>query len=223
MAFPELIIFDCDGVLVDSELISNRTLAGHLTEHGFPITTDACCQRFIGYSLPVLVEEVRAGGVALPDDFLPTLRIKDKAAFAADLQAIPGVAETLALLPQAKCVASSGSPEKIRNNLATTRLLGFFDPHLFSGDDVPQSKPAPDLFLHAARQFNVHPAACLVIEDSKLGIRAAKAAGMTCFGFAGGGHCTGDYADNLARLQPDLIFTHMSELPALVAKQASIR
>ncbi|NQW01046.1 MAG: HAD family hydrolase [Rhodospirillales bacterium] len=221
MAFPELIIFDCDGVLVDSELISNRILAGHLSAHGFAISPADCQRRFIGYSMPTLVDDVRAEGCVLPDDFIATLRQKDTAAFAAELQAIAGIGEALTRLPQKKCVASSGPPAKIRANLEHTGLLGFFDPHLYSGSQVARSKPAPDLFFHAAKQFNVAPSACLVIEDSKLGIKAAKAAGMTCFGFTGGGHCTGSYADDLARLAPDLIFDHMRQLPDLVANLAA--
>lgn len=218
MAFPELIIFDCDGVLVDSETISNRILAEHLTDHGYAISFEDCCVRFIGYYLPHLVDEIRAEGVELPDDFLTTLRAKDGPAFAADLQEIAGVGETLSQLPHKKCVASSGPPDKISKNLSKTGLIHFFDPHLFSGYTVAKPKPAPDLFLHAADQLGVKPSSCLVIEDSKLGVQAANAAGMRCFGFTGGGHCFGNYASNLALCGPELIFNQMSELPDLIAK-----
>lgn len=217
MAFPELIIFDCDGVLVDSEIISNRILAQHLTDHGYPISPEESCRRFIGYYMPTLVDEVRSEGVDLPDDFISTLRAKDGPAFAADLQAIDGVADALSQIPHPKCVASSGPPNKISRNLSKTGLIDFFEPHLFSGDHVDKPKPAPDLFLYAAEKFGIPPASCLVIEDSKLGIQAAKAAGMMCFGFTGGGHCFGDYAANLAHLNPELLFSHMSELSELIA------
>ena len=223
MVFPELIIFDCDGVLVDSELIANQILAQHLSEHGYPISLEDCCVRFIGSYLPNLVSEIRSEGHDLPDDFITSLRVKDAPAFAADLQAVSGIVETLGRLPHLKCVASSGPPDKISKNLSKTGLIDFFKPHLFSGYTVENPKPAPDLFLHAADILGVAPSSCLVIEDSKLGIQAAKAAGMTCFGFTGGGHCLGDYAANLALEEPDLMFNQMNQLPELIANLAATR
>lgn len=218
MAFPELIIFDCDGVLVDSEMISNHILASHLTRHGFPITAEACRARFIGYFMPKLIAEVQAEGVDLPDDFVPSLRARDVEAFARDLKPVPGVREVLPLMPQARCVASSGPPEKIEANLATTGLIDFFDGHLYSGTMVAEPKPAPDLFLYAADQFGIAPSNCLVIEDSVMGIEAAKAAGMTCFAFAGGSHCDDAYRQKLEQQDVSLVFDRMKDLPDLVAK-----
>ena len=217
MAFPELIIFDCDGVLVDSEMIANRLLAKHLTRHGFPITPEQSRTRFIGYSMAKIISEVRDEGVNLPDDFEPFLKSDDQAAFATELKAIPGVNEVLARLPYNKCVASSGSPEKIRKNLTLTGLAEHFGPHLFSAHSVKNSKPAPDLFLYAAAQFNVEPEKCLVIEDTTLGIEAGQAAGMSVLGFAGGSHCDPAYVTRLEKAGPKKVFYQMSELPGLLA------
>ncbi len=220
MAYPELIIFDCDGVLVDSEMISNQTLADHLTDHGYPISSKRCRERFIGGYLPKMVEQIRAEGVTLPDDFIPNLRKRDTEAFKNDLQPVPGIHIALKGLLHKKCVASSGPPEKIRNNLTTTSLLDHFAPHLYSGYDVERPKPAPDLFLHAAQKLDIQPADCLVIEDSKFGIMAARAAGMTVFGYVGASHCDDLYIEHLARQEPDLIFSDMETLPDLIANWA---
>ena len=217
MALPELIIFDCDGVLVDSEMIANRLLAKHLTQHGFPVTAEQSRSRFIGYSMAKIIAEVRAEGVKLPDDFEPFLKRDDQATFEAELKAIPGVADVLAQLPHKKCVASSGAPEKIRKNLTLTGLVTHFEPHLFSAHNVKNSKPAPDLFLYAAAQFKVDPKACLVIEDTTLGIKAAQAAGMPVLGFAGGSHCDTAYTEGLINTGVKHVFQHMHELPALIA------
>lgn len=223
MTFPELIIFDCDGVLVDSEIISNRVLAEHLSNHGYPISARDCRERFIGGSLPKIVEEIGTEGIRLPADFISSLRLRDVMAFKAELQPIPGIKQALAKLPHKKCVASSGPPEKIQSNLEVTGLIEDFTPHLYSGYNVANSKPAPDLFLHVAAEFAVSPSQCLVIEDSKFGVMAAKAAKMTVFGYVGGSHCDDQYTDQLSRQEPDHIFSEMESLPDLVAKWATIR
>jgi HAD superfamily hydrolase (TIGR01509 family) len=221
MAFPKLIIFDCDGVLVDSEMIANRLLAEHLTKYRFPITSKGCLNKFIGYSIENIIAKVRSEGVHLPDDFELFLKHSDQAAFAAELKAISGVKSTLSKLTQKKCVASSGAPKKIRQNLTLTGLIDFFDPnHLFSAEMVEKSKPAPDLFLHAAKYFNVPPKKCLVIEDTTLGIQAGLAAGMLVFGFAGGSHCDDAYVDRLKETGINTVFNRMNELPDLIANIA---
>ncbi len=221
MAFPELIIFDCDGVLVDSEMIANRLLAKHLTKHGFKITTKGSRNRFIGYSMAKIIAEVREEGVNLPDDFELFLKQSDQTTFAAELKAIPGAFDTLSQLTQNKCVASSGAPDKICKNLTLTNLINFFQPeHLFSAHMVKNSKPAPDLFLHAANHFDIKPKNCLVIEDTTLGIQAGLAANMTVFGFAGGSHCDLAYVQRLNETGVKTIFHHMNELPALIANSA---
>ena len=222
MAFPELIIFDCDGVLVDSEMIANRLLAEHLTKHGFEITAEGSRNRFIGYSMAKIIAEVQDEGVSLPDDFEPFLKQSDQKTFAAELKAIPGAFDTLSQLTQNKCVASSGAPDKTYKNLTLTNLINFFQPeHLFSAQMVKNSKPAPDLFLHAANHFDIKPKNCLVIEDTTLGIQAGLAANMTVFGFAGGSHCDAAYIQRLNETGVKIIFHHMNELPALIANSAT--
>jgi len=218
MAFPELIIFDCDGVLVDSELIANKLLAEHLTKHGFPITDEESRNRFIGYSMDKIIKEVRAEGVNLPDEFESFLKQADHAAFTSELKAVSGVADTLSQLPHLKCVASSGAPVKIEKNLALTGLIDYFEPnHLFSAHMVKNSKPAPDLFLHSANYFSVDPKNCLVIEDTALGIQAGLAAGMSVFGFVGGSHCDDAYVALIEKTGIRTIFNRMRQLPTLIA------
>ena len=219
MAFPELIIFDCDGVLVDSELIASKLLAEHLTTHGFPITDKESRSRFIGYSIAKIIGEVRAEGVNLPDEFETFLKQADRTVFTVELKAISGVANTLSQLPHPKCVASSGAPAKIKSNLALTGLINYFQPnHLFSSKMIKNSKPAPDLFLHAADYFSVDPKNCLVIEDTPIGVQAGLAAGMSVFGFVGGSHCDDAYVALLEKTGIKTIFNKMIQLPALIAK-----
>lgn len=212
-----LLIFDCDGVLVDSELISNRVLAAHLTRHGYPVTSAECTEQFLGKTIPGVIDQVRDTGVDLPDDFEATLREKDVKAFADELKPVQGIQATLERLHGIpKCVASSGSPEKIRANLQTTGLLGYFDPYLFSGRDVAHSKPAPDLFFMAAERMNMRPDDCIVIEDTSLGVEGAKRAGMRVFGFIGASHRVPSDAGMLRQAGADLIFDDMTALPNLL-------
>jgi HAD superfamily hydrolase (TIGR01509 family) len=214
---PELIIFDCDGVLVDSEIIANRVLAALLSRHGYPVTAAECRAKFLGRTIPGVIKMVADEDVALPDDFEATLRENDIEAFARDLKPTPGMQgtlERLAHLP--KCVASSGSPDKIRRNLETTGLLRYLDPHLFSAHDVQHPKPAPDLFLMAAERMGANVGNCTVIEDTPLGIEGAKRAGMRAFGYIGGAHRVAADTKLLRDAGADLVFADMGELPGLL-------
>ena len=197
---PMLVIFDCDGVLVDSEPIASRVLAEALSEIGFPLTAQQAIDRYTGISVGAVLARVEAEwGRRLPADFAALLGERDRAAFAAELQPVSGVVEMLAGLDLPRCVASSGSIEKIRSNLRITGLLPYLEPHLFSATMVARGKPAPDLFLHAAAMMAVPPARCVVVEDSLAGVRAARAAGMRVFGFHGGGHARPDAAAEIGR------------------------
>lgn len=212
-----LIIFDCDGVLVDSEVVANRVLAALLSRHGYPVTAKECLTRFVGRTIPGVVKMVREDGVELPDDFETELAARDREAFAKELTAVAGVERALEdLRNMPKCVASSGSPEKIRGNLTITGLLRFFDPHLFSARDVAKPKPAPDLFHLAAARMNAAPGTCTVIEDTALGVEGAKRAGMRVFGFIGGGHRVPADGEVLRNAGADLIFDDMTRLPHLL-------
>ena len=218
MTAPALVIFDCDGVLVDSELIASRELATFLTDLGRPTTAEECRETFTGLSIQSVGDKVRdEWGVDLPDDFVQQLRARDAIAFERDLTAIPNIEAALDAVDNAgmtKCVASSGTPEKIRHSLNITGLIERFDGHLFSASQVKRGKPAPDLFLHAADVMGANPQHCVVIEDSPAGIEGAKAAGMRVLGFAGGGHCGPSYADKLH--EAETIFADMRRLPALL-------
>lgn len=213
-----LVIFDCDGVLVDSEPVACRVMARELTRIGYPITPEDCLARFTGISIASVMAKIEADrGRPLPAGFEERLREQDFAAFAAELRPVAGVEAMLDRLALPRCVASSGTPEKIRFTLTVTGLIGRFAPHLFSARMVARGKPAPDLFLYAADRMATPPAACLVVEDSVAGITAARAAGMRVFGFAGAGHAGPGYAEMLAAAGADAVFTAMAELPLRLA------
>lgn len=209
-----LIIFDCDGVLVDSELIASRELAAYLSDLGRPTHAEECREVFTGLSLQaVSALLVEKWGVALPNDFVAQLRTRDRAAFERDLKPVPGIFHALTALEQKDipyCVASSGTPEKIRHSLTLAGLLERFDDHLFSASQVVHGKPAPDLFLLAAHTMGMAPAACIVVEDSAAGVQGAKAAGMRVLGFTGASHCGPGYAAKLN--QADAVFSDLDAL-----------
>ena len=214
-----LVIFDCDGVLVDSEPIASRILAGVLSGLGYAVTAEECVARFTGISVAALVERVEQDwGRPLPADFAESLAAEDAAAFESELEAIPGVERALGRIALPRCVGSSSSPARIRNSLRVTGLLGYFEPHIFSAHMVARGKPAPDLFLFAAESMGVPAADCTVIEDSAAGIEAALAAGMTVLAFAGAGHAGPGYADMLRRAGAHAVFDDMAELPALLGQ-----
>ena len=194
-----LVIFDCDGVLVDSELIACRVVAETLTDAGYPIAAGDILD-FVGKSSRDLQARLAARfGRKLPADFDAALAPRLRAAFAAELVAMPGVDALLAgLASTPRCVASSSSLERIRHSLDGTGLIRHFGDHLFSAAMVARGKPAPDLFLHAAAAMGTPAARCVVIEDSVPGIEAAVAAGMIPIGFTGGAHCGPDQARRLA-------------------------
>ncbi|MDX3098874.1 HAD family hydrolase [Streptomyces sp. ME01-24h] len=184
----ELVIFDNDGVLVDSEPMANRILAGLLTEVGHPTSYEESVRDYMGSALHRVHDLVaERTGQRLPEDFDDTYYARVFEGFRRELQPVPGVAtvlEKLAADGVPYCVASSGSHERIRVALRKTGLYGHFgEERIFSAQDVGRGKPAPDLFLHAAHSMGVAPERCAVVEDSPLGVRAAVAAGMDVYGF----------------------------------------
>jgi HAD superfamily hydrolase (TIGR01509 family) len=216
----ELVIFDLDGVLVDSELISSRVTAAALTEAGIGISATDVCERFLGVSTAAMLRAIEAEhGCRLPAAFQETLRARVLKTFEQELEPVPGVAALLDGLAVDRCVASSSHPERIRRSLELTDLHGRFAPHLFSATMVRAGKPAPDLFLLAAAKMAAAPARCLVVEDSEVGIRAAKAAGMTAFGFSGASHVRPDaHAPRLKAAGADAIVTAMPALSELIER-----
>ena len=216
-AAAQLVIFDCDGVLVDTESLSARVLSDALNAIGFPLTPLDCIARYTGISTPSMIRLIEAEwGHPLPSDFLARLRAADAAAFRAELQPIPGAREVLEGLDRPRCVASSGRVAKMRLTLGLTGLLPFVEPNLFSAEMVAHGKPAPDLFLYAAEKMGFPPADCVVVEDSRAGVQAGAAAGMRVLGFTGGSHCGPDEAAALLAAGAERVFSCLTKLPALL-------
>jgi HAD superfamily hydrolase (TIGR01509 family) len=215
----DLIIFDCDGVLVDSEVISCRAHADVLSRHGYPITSDEVFERFLGRSTRQANLEIETElGRKLPDDYHAELQDELFGNFERDLEAIRGIHDALDRITQRVCVASSGSHQRMRVSLGSTSLYERLAPNIFSASQVKNGKPAPDLFLFAASEMEVPPERCVVIEDSVAGIAGARAAGMTVFGFCGGSHCGPGYTEILRQAGADLTFDDMRQLPELVRR-----
>ena len=209
----DLVIFDNDGVLVDSEGHANRILSDLLNQSGWAVnmTREESMAEFLGRSLAAIRQLIEARlGHALPGDFEERYHARLFKVFDTELTAVPGVEDALERIRVPTCVASSGTHERIRRALKATGLLPRFEGRIFSAEDVARGKPAPDLFLHAARSLSVAPFRCAIVEDSPLGVDAANAAGMVAFGFA---RLTSPAVLSHAR---GGIFASMAELPALL-------
>ena len=219
MTQSKLIIFDCDGVLVDSEPLACRIELATLAALGHPIGEAEYRRRATGRSrkdVNAMLDSLWEG--TLPPDYTERIRAATFAAFDAELQPVAGIRAVLDRLgAQRRCVASSGHPTRIARALAVTGLAGFFGGDVFSAVEVARGKPAPDLFLHAARRLETAPEECLVVEDSLPGIQAAKAAGMTAIGFTAGGHCEAGHAGELRAAGADAIAADGAALAALLA------
>jgi HAD superfamily hydrolase (TIGR01509 family) len=213
-----LVIFDCDGVLVDSEPLSVRVLVEALNRHGVDMAEEEAYRRFLGRSLATMKQVMdEEYGFHTGPEFLEAMRLDLYSRFKKELQPIPGIAETLDRLSTPRCVASSSNPDRIRLSLTITGLIDKLEPHIFSATMVKNGKPAPDLFLHAASHMGMDPKDCIVIEDSPAGIEAAQRAGMTVFGFAGGSHAAvPGYRERIDALSPDVVFDAMPDLLHLV-------
>ncbi|MCB5163944.1 HAD-IA family hydrolase [Streptomyces bambusae] len=209
----ELVIFDCDGVLVDTERLAVRLQVALGAELGWPLTAEEAVERFIGRAkesiLDQITERLGAETAAL---WWRLLKQRHREAVDTGIDAVDGLPEALAALTLPSCVASSGSHEKMRHTLGRTGLYDYFAGRIYSASEVSRGKPAPDLFLHAARRMGVDPAACAVVEDSGPGVAAARAAGMRAFAYAGG-------PTPAARLvgPGTTVFHDMRELPGLLA------
>ena len=219
-----LVIFDCDGVLVDSELLGNRMLADALCANGYDIEPAECRRRFLGMSLPQVFKAIsEERGQPLPNDIENHILNRYEDVFGRELKAIPGVHEMLDVLDAPRAVASSGSMIKMKVTLRLTRLWERFDPHIYSARLVGRGKPAPDIFLHVAGKMAFDAAACVVVEDSVHGVEAAIAAGMGIIGFTGGSHCAPDHGASLLKAGAERVFSDMRELPDLLARYAPTR
>ncbi|OHV84769.1 HAD family phosphatase [Rhizobium sp. LCM 4573] len=220
-----LVIFDCDGVLVDSEPVSVRVLMDALRRKGLAIGEEEVYRRFLGRSLATVTRIMRDEfGIEADESFLDDMRHDLYARFRKELRPIPGIGETLDRMTWRRCVASSSQPERIRLSLTITGLIDRLEPDIFSAAMVARGKPAPDLFLHAANEMNADPANCIVIEDSPAGIEAAHRAGMATFAFTGGSHAgVPGYRERIEALAPEVVFDAMPDLIHLVQKHLEDR
>jgi HAD superfamily hydrolase (TIGR01509 family) len=211
---PALVLFDMDGVLVDSERIANRILHEDLRANGVDLTLAESTRSFVGRKAGWAVAHVRERwGVTLPADFEKRLRERALAAYAGELRAVEGVADAIDALASPYCLASSSDPTRIETSLALAGLAGRFpSDRRFSAVQVKHGKPAPDLFLLAARTLGAEPARCAVVEDTLVGLEAARAAGMRAFAYAGAGHTP---RAELAATGAT-VFDRMDELPGLL-------
>lgn len=223
MAPIKLVIFDCDGVLVDSEPLAMRVLLELIAEQGIAIAPDVAFRSYLGRSLASISESLnQSHGAHLSEASLGGMRDRLYALYRQELQPTAWIAEVLAGLELPFCVASSSQLERIRLSLELTGLLPRFEGHIYSASMVQHGKPAPDLFLHAARQMGVAPENCLVIEDSPAGIQAARAAGMRVFAYVGGSHIApSGLRGEVEALAPDAIIEDMRSLPGLLELHAA--
>jgi HAD superfamily hydrolase (TIGR01509 family) len=207
----ELVIFDCDGVLVDSERIAVRIDTALLAELGWPLSEEEVVERFMGRTTEDMIKTIEAEIDGLKPGWYAEFDHRYREALEAELEPVDGVVEALDAIAAPTCVASSGTHEKLRLTLGLTGLYPRFEGRIFSAQDVARGKPAPDLFLHAARTLGADPGACAVVEDSRYGVQAARAAGMRVLAY-GGGLTPGDQLAGPGTV----VFDDMRELPELL-------
>ena len=222
-AGPALVVFDCDGVLVDSEPIALRQLTERLRREGVEITVEETRDRFLGRSVATLRAEIaRVFGLDLPTAVFDEMRAELVAIFRRELQPVEGAGALLSGLAAPFCVASSSHPERIEAALRATGLWPLVGGRIFSASMVARGKPAPDLYLLAAKEMGVAPADALAVEDSPAGVEAARRAGMRVVGFTGGGHAGGEaYAARLREAGADVVVDRLSAVAAMLAPAAA--
>lgn len=220
----DLVIFDCDGVLIDSEIISARMLVAELGRLGVTIDIDYVARHFLGRSYPTVMAQIRREfGLDLPADFEDLYRERLLQEFRRDLKVMPGVADVLDRLATPWCVATSSSPRRAEMSLALTGLGAAVGQHLFTASQVARGKPAPDLFLFAAAAMQADPARTLVIEDSLTGVRAGLAAGMQVWRFTGGSHFAGRIDDDPPDARPHRRFDAFADFFQIAPQLTRIR
>ncbi len=213
-----LYVFDCDGVLIDSEVIASSVESASLAEFGYEITPQEVGQRFAGLTSRALGDVVEAEtGRKLPDDFFERNREEIDRRLASEVEAVPGAQNMLdRLAGEQLCVCSNSSTKRLRISLERTRLWDRFVPHIYSAVEVGdhQPKPAPNVYRHAIAQFGVDPRDTVVLEDSVFGVAAAKAAGARVIGFTGGAHSWSGHADRLTDAGAETVINRLADLPA---------
>ena len=220
MSSFDLIIFDCDGVLVDSEIIAAQVESRLLTEAGYPISVEEMGERFAGLTWKdILLAVEKEADIPLSASLLDKSEKLLDARLERDVKIIDGVRFALARLTTQRCICSNSSSARLDMMLTKVGLKPYFAPHIYSAKDLgpDRVKPKPDIFLHGAQQFGVDPSRCLVIEDSTHGIHGAKAAGMRVVGFTGASHTYPSHADRLTDAGAETVISRMQDLPAVVA------
>jgi len=217
--YIELVIFDCDGVLINSEELASEVCVEAVAELGLHLTPQQYADRYAGNPVAEIWKRVAHDiGRDLPEGFRERVDQQVRKRFETELTQIEGVANVLQGLRHPRCVASSTQLPLLKANLERVQLIEFFDPHVFSGSQVRRGKPAPDIFLYAASQMGADPAHCLVIEDSLAGVTAARRAGMSVIGFTGGGHISHDLNERLRAAGAFDTFKSMHDLPGYLPR-----
>jgi HAD superfamily hydrolase (TIGR01509 family) len=209
---PGLVIFDCDGVLIDSEIISARMLIAALADRGVSVDLAYVARHFLGRSYPVVMQTIRQDfGLDLPAEFEAEYRERLLEGFRRELRVMPGVEQVMTDLATPYCVATSSSPRRVEMSLRLVGLWPLVEGRVFTASEVARGKPAPDLFLHVAAKMGAAPRNCLVIEDSLTGLQAARAAGMAVWRFTGGSHMAGMAAEEPPEARPDARFASFAD------------
>jgi len=212
-----MVIFDCNGVLVDSEPLATAIVSQEFMRAGFALTPDVVARYFTGRRPADMFRDVEtAAGRKLPADFAANVMAVTLRRFRAELRATQHMTRALSWLRGPRCVASSSSLERMRVSLESTDLIRFFEPNLFSANEVAKGKPAPDLFLHVSARMGVQPADCIVVEDSSVGVAAGVAAGMRVIGFVGGSHAGVRLADQLRTAGARAVISDMRALKGTI-------
>ncbi|MBW9091086.1 HAD family phosphatase [Rhizobium wenxiniae] len=216
----DLILFDCDGVLVDSEIIAAKVESQLLTEAGYPISVEEMGERFAGMTWKnILLTIEKEADIPLSASLLDKSEKLLDARLEREVKIIDGVKFALARLTTQRCICSNSSSARLDMMLTKVGLKPYFAPHIYSAKDLgpDRVKPKPDIFLHGAQQFGVDPSRCLVVEDSTHGVHAARAAGMRVVGFTGASHTYPSHADRLTDAGAETVISRMQDLPAVVA------
>ncbi len=219
MAACELVLFDCDGTIMDTELLAAECEVEALSAYGIKLTPREFSARFAGTSSEVVKDAMEEElGRSLPDDHIKTVKSKMREKLWREAKPMPGIQELLDQLDQPRCVCSNADMEKLKIELTRGELWDRFRPYVFSAHDLESNKrkPEPDIFLHAAAEFEVAPENCVVVEDSIAGIKAGKAAGMRVIGFTGGSHTHPAHADELTEAGAETVVRRLAEIPAII-------
>ncbi|MBB1248600.1 HAD family phosphatase [Rhizobium sp. G21] len=215
----DLILFDCDGVLVDSEIIAAEVESKLLRDNGFEITAEEMCIRFAGLDWKnILLTVEKEAELPLSAALIDKSEALLDRALSIRVKMIDGVRTALSRLTEQRCICSNSSSKRLDMMLTKVGLKPYFEGHVYSAKDLgpDRTKPKPDIYLHGAKQFNADPARCLVIEDSVHGVHAARAAGMRVIGFTGGSHTYPTHADRLTDAGAETVISRMTELPQMV-------